>query len=557
MIDTPDLVVLGARVYTVDPEHPWAEAFAVSGGRLSAIGSSAEIAELAGPETQVLELDGAFVMPGLVDVHNHHFLAGKEELFELRVPIGADLDGIIAAVRDHAAGLPADAWIVGGPWASDRLGEVSTAAALARLDEAAGGRPVMLSDDSHHNRWVNSRALEIAGVTAGTEGVALDPEGRPTGVLFEAAGLPVARAQAAAGALDPEQERASAKRGVEILNSFGVTAFQDAGVSTHILEALRSLDAGGDLDAWVVSSLLINDEIFGFAAIGEALVFDGERFRTEHHRPDFVKIFLDGVPPTRTGAFLEPYLPDDVHGAHFHGETLLDPAELTDWLRRVANAGLSAKIHCTGDASVHEVLNAVETLRGEGYESTRYQVAHGQFVHPDDIPRFAKLRVAADISPFIWVPGPIVEAIREVLPRERADQMQPNRDLIDAGALVAGGSDWPVSPSPNAWEGIHGLVTREDPSGQYPGALWPEQAITLEEAIAAFTINGAEAMGLGAETGSLVTGKSADFVILDRDPFAAPAQELVQTTVAETWFAGRRVYSAAGSVGSAGSAGAA
>lgn len=538
----PDLILTGAHIYTVDPAQPWADAIAVNGGRITAVGTTEEVAALAGADTEVRELDGAFVMPGLADVHNHFFLAGKESLFELHVPIGADLDGIIEAVRAYAEQLPADAWVVGGPWASDRLNDVNTAEALARLDEAAGGRPVMLSDDSHHNRWVNSRALELGGIEAGAAGVLCDTDGHPTGVLLESAGVPVAHAHQEAGGLTPEQEQDATRRGVEILNSFGVTAFQDAGVSTHIMEALRALDAAGDLDAWVVTSMLINDDIFGFATIGEDLVFDGERFRTQHHRPDFVKIFLDGVPPTRTGAFIDPYLPDDLHGHDHRGETLFDPAELTDWLRRVAQAGLSAKIHCTGDASVHEVLNAVETLRAEGFTDTRYHVAHGQFVHPDDIPRFAALGVDADICPFIWVPGPIVEAIREVLPRERADRMQPNRALLDAGAIVAGGSDWPVAASPNAWEGIHGLVTRQDPHGQYPGTLWPEQAITLDEAISAFTIGAVTAMGLADETGSLEAGKSADFVLLDRNPFEQPATELVQTTVTETWFKGRRVF---------------
>lgn len=540
----PDLLLTGGRIYTVDPERPWAEALAVADGRIVAIGSDAELAGLAGPGTEVRELGGAFVMPGLIDVHNHHFFSGKEELFELAVPIGADLDGIIEAVRSYAAQLPEGAWVTGAPWASDRLNDVNTADALARLDEAAGGRPVVLTDDSHHNRWANTRAMELGGVEAGQEGVALDAEGRPTGVLFEAAGIPVARAQEEAGGLTPEQVRRACARGVEILNSYGVTAFQDAGVSTGILEALRSLDTAGELNAWTVSSMLINDEIFGFDTIGDDLVFGGEQYRTEHHRPDFVKIFLDGVPPTRTGAFLEPYLPDDLHGAHFCGETLLKPEELLDWLRRTAEVGISAKIHCTGDASVHAVLNAVETLRAEGFTETRYQVAHGQFVHPDDVPRFARLGVSADISPFIWWPGPIIEAIREVMSEDRVQRMHPNRDLLDSGAVVAGGSDWPVSPSPNAWEGIHGLVTRQDPSGAYPGSLWPEQAITLEEAIAAFTIGGAEAMGLAEETGSLAAGKSADFVLLDRDPFAHPEDELVRTKVAETWFAGRRVYAA-------------
>ncbi|KKI20010.1 MULTISPECIES: amidohydrolase [unclassified Leucobacter] len=538
----PDLILTGARVYTADPARPWAEAIAVTGGRITAVGTDAEVAELAGPRTERRALDGAFLMPGLVDVHNHHAIAGQEDLFELRLPLGAHLDGIADAVRAYADGLPADAWIVGGPWASDRLGEIDTAEGLALLDAAAGGRPVMLSDDSHHNRWASSRAMELAGIAAGDDGVSLDAAGRPTGVLIEAAGIPVAQAHRAVGALTAEQDRAASRRGVAMLSEYGITAFQDAGVSTQTLEALRALDTDGELDAWVVTSMLVNDEIFGHDVIGEALVFGGERFRTEHHRPDFVKIFLDGVPPTRTGAFLEPYLPDELHGDHFHGDTLLDPTELTDWLRRVAEVGISAKIHCTGDASVHAVLNAVETLRGEGFTETRYQVAHGQFVHPDDIPRFAALGVSADISPFIWVPGPIVEAIREVLPRDRADRMQPNRSLIDAGAIVAGGSDWPVSASPNAWEGIHGLVTREDPSGEYPGTLWPEEAITLDEAIAVFTINAAEAMGLAEETGSLEVGKSADFVLLDRDPFAHPANELVRTRVDETWFAGRRVF---------------
>ena len=181
-------------------------------------------------------------------------------------------------------------------------------------------------------------------------------------------------------------------------------------------------------------------------------------------------------------------------------------------------------------------------MREAGYRDVKFHIAHGQYVHPDDLKRFADLDVAADISPYLWFPGVITESIAHVRPQEEAEHMQPNRTLIDLGALVAGGSDWPVSVSPNPWEGIQGLVTRMDPLERAEGALWPEQAITLDEAIEVFTINGARAMGIDDVTGTLEAGKSADFVVLNQDPYAVPVEQLVKTEALETWFRGRRVY---------------
>ncbi len=406
----------------------------------------------------------------------------------------------------------------------------------------------MLTDDSHHNRWVNSAALALAGVSERTEPVAggvimRDPvDGTVTGVLLESAGIAVAAAAERVAPLDEASQRACSRRGIEILSGFGVTAFQDAAVSLPIMRALAQLDDAGELNAWVVSSMTVNDQIFGFDPVGADLILRGEEFRREHHRPDFVKIFLDGVPPARTGAFLEPYLADDAHGAHFCGETTIPVDELYDWLRMAAERGLSAKVHCTGDASARALLDAVERLRAEGFSGAKFQLAHGQFLAEDDLPRLATLGVSADISPFLWFPGVIPDAIATALPAERASRMQPNRSLIDLGATVAGGSDWPVSESPNPWEGIQGLVTRADPLGRAPGTLWFEQAITLPEAIAVFTRNAAAAMGLDDVTGSLEIGKSADLIVLDRDPFETPVETLIDTRVLETWFAGRLVH---------------
>ncbi|MGA1838274.1 amidohydrolase [Herbiconiux sp. 11R-BC] len=541
-------VFTGGRIFTGHPGGPrFVEALAVSGGRIVALGHDDEVRRAAGPAAAVVDLGGAFAMPGFADVHNHHALAGRSALFELQVSPTASLDELLAAVRGRAAALGPEDWLVGGAWGSTLLDEISTADALNRLDAAAGGRPVMLADDSRHNRWVSSRALALAGIGDGFVpeggGVALrDPgTGTLTGVLLEAAGIPVAEVQARAGGLDAAQHRAASKKGVELLSGFGVTAFQDAAASLDILRALKALDDDGELDAWVVSSVLVNDEIFGFSPVGDELIAHAEQFRSTHHRPDFVKIFLDGVPPARTGAFLEPYLADDAHGDHFRGHSTMTPDELYDWLHRTARRGLSAKIHCTGDASAREVLDVVERLRAEGV-TARYQIAHGQFVADADIPRFARLRVDADISPFLWFPGVIPDAIAAVLPAERASRMQPNRALLDSGAVLAGGSDWPVSESPNPWEGIEGLVTRADPLGRASGTLWKEQAIRLEEAIGVFTLSAATSMGLGDETGSLAAGKSADFVVLDQDPFDGDPTNLHRIIVAETWFAGRRVH---------------
>lgn len=546
---TADLILTGGVIRTADRTRPVAEAIAFAAGRVLAVGDASAVLAHRGDGTEVRDLDGRAVYPGFVDAHNHHAIAGITDLFELSFGTALGLDDILDLVREYASGLAPDAWITGGSWATTLMDELNCSAARARLDEAAGGRPVMLSDDSHHNRWANTRAMRLAGITRDTipaEGVTLlDPvDAEPTGVLLEAAGIPVAQARDEAGGLTPEQYRQASRRGVELLSGYGVTAFQDAAVSLDILRALHALDGAGELDAWVISSMTINDDIFGFDPVGQSLVDQGEPYRTAHHRPDFVKIFLDGVPPARTALFLEPYVADELHGAHYHGTTTMDAEELYGWLRMVAERGLGAKVHCTGDGTARLLLDVVERLRDEGFAQTRLQIAHGQYLGEGDIERLVRLKVGAEISPFLWFPGVIPQALAEVLGEERGFHLQPNRSILDAGGLIAAGSDWPVSESPNPFEGMQGLVTRADPLERAPGVLWPEQGVTPAEAHEIFTINGARMLGLDHETGSLEAGKSADFVVLDRDFVAGPPEEIIRTRVLETWFAGRRVFTA-------------
>ncbi len=540
MAQSADLIIRDARIFTADRDNPWAEALAVSGGRIVYAGDLDGALEHRGEATEVRSVGGAFVMPGIVDGHNHPALAGRTALFELALPSHGSYDEVIGLIRAHAADLAPDAWIVGAGWSVGLLERLNSADALRDLDEATGGRPTVLVDDSRHNRWANSAAMGIVGVGDGP-GVLRDEEGRPTGILLERAGLPIAYAAAREGGLADEQEQEAYRHSLEILHSYGITAFQDAGATPEILRALHGLDAAGRLDAWVVTSLLMNDEVLGAEILGEPLLDQAEAYRSEHHRPDFVKIFLDGIPPARTAAMLEPYLEDAHHGCGFCGSTILSPDELHETLRIAADRGLGAKIHSTGDAATRLILDTVERLRAEG-RTFRCQVAHGQHVDASDIPRFAALGVDADISPYIWYPGPLPEAIKMAVPLERAVHIHPNRDLVDAGVLVSAGSDWPVSPAPNPWQALAGLVTRRDPTGEYPGELWPEQALTLEEALEVFTVNGARMIGVDDVTGRLTAGLSADFVVLDRDPFAVASDELGSLQPAETWFAGKQVF---------------
>ncbi|KNC17839.1 amidohydrolase [Arthrobacter sp. RIT-PI-e] len=543
-----DIIVTNAVVRTMDPHRPRATAFAIGGGRVLRGGSDEDVRDLAGEGTEVVDLAGAAVIPGLVDVHNHHLMAGEADLYQLGFSPTAGFDEVIEAVRDYSAGLAADAWVIGEAFGSVLIEDFSHVSARYRLDEAAGGRPVALTDDSHHNRFASTRALELAGITADTPDpdkghIVRDPDtGEPTGLLLESATISLTEAVDAGLQRTPERYREASRRALEILHSFGITAFQDAAATVEIMGALRELDEAGELHAWVSSCMLSSGFLFANTPFGEELVVRGEEFRTEHHRPDFVKVALDGVPPTYTGAFLTPYLDSAEHGHGHCGVTTMDPQELRAWLLWTAERGLGAKIHCTGDASVRVALDAIDAVRSAGHTEQRYHIAHGQFVHPQDRARFSSLDVAADISPYLWFPGVIPDAIAAVRPAEQAAQLQPNRDLLDLGVLVAGGSDWPVSVSPNPWEGIQGLVTRADPLGRAPGTLWIEQAVSLEEALEIFTINGARAMGLDDVTGSLTVGKSADFAVLSMDPFTVPADRIVDTYATETWFAGRRVH---------------
>jgi len=542
-----DLIVTNAAVYTCDPEKEWVEAFAVTAGVVTAVGAAAEIEALASAETKILNASGQMVMPGLCDVHAHLMIGGAQAAWELSVLPSDELETILAKLRKWAERLGPDEWVVGGTIGSPLLDRIALGGYLSALDEVSGGRPVLLRDDSHHNRWVNSRALEILGIdesTVNPEGgtYVRDTDGKLTGVLYESA-CAAAEDKAAASITDQrERDRVSAVTALRLMNSYGITAVQDAGTLENALVALSALDENSELTAWVVGSLPARP-FFGDGTVGEELYALAEGYRRAHVRPDFIKLFLDGVPMTRTSAMLSPYLCHGEHEDPSHtGELLWTREDLIGALQRCIALGLGAKLHATGDGSVRQALDAIEVVRGIHGDGPIFQIAHVAYVHPTDRARFAELNVVPDLSPYIWYPNIFDESIANQIPDDVLKESWPIKELAHSGALVSGGSDWPVVPVPSPWLGMETLVTRANPDPEVPGEQNSAQALSLPQAIAAFTRNPAAAMGLGETAGVIKGGSSADFIVLNHNLFDVPTNAIHKTEVMQTFFQGQSVY---------------
>ena len=355
-----DLIVRNGRIYTMDRNQPRASALAVKGGRVVAVGDDAATDPYKGAETKIVDLKGATVTPGIVDVHTHMMMGGQAELFELRINPTSTFDVLLKRIEEAAANTPEGDWIIGGQWGSDLLPKLNTADSLAALDKVSRGRPVMLRDDTYHNRWVNSEAMRRAGVS----GANRDPDkgsigrdaatGQPTGMMIESAAGLIEAAIAQSGHFTEEMDRQSMAQAISTLNSFGVTAFLDAAAMQPILAALKGLDDRGQLTAWSLTAMPAVEPSFMFGLAGDELIALRDQYRSVHARPNYVKVFLDGVPGARTAAFHEPYTADPVLGCCFRGSTIVTVPDLVRWVGKCEKLGLGVKIHCAGDAAVSQ-----------------------------------------------------------------------------------------------------------------------------------------------------------------------------------------------------------
>ncbi|MGW6482978.1 amidohydrolase [Streptomyces sp. NPDC055059] len=542
-----DLVFTGGPVHTFSPARSRATSVAVRGERIVAVGHD-EVRELVGPATEVVDLKGKLLIPGFQDAHAHP-VGGGLELGQCDLSGATTLDEYRSRISAYAQAHPDTEWITGGGWSMEAFpGGLPTA---AELDALVPDRPAYLVNRDHHGAWVNSRALQAAGIDARTPDPAdgrieRDADGAPTGMLQEGAANLIGRL------LPPvtlEQRITGLLRAQALMHSLGVTAWQDALLGEHAnltdpTDAYLATAADGRLTARVVGSLWW-DRSRGTEQIDELVArrAAGTRGRL---RCTTVKIMQDGVAENGTAALLGPYLDGCGCASDNSGISFVPPLDLQKYVTELDARGFQVHFHALGDRAVREALDAVEAARrANGRTDTRPHLAHLQVVHPDDIGRFRELGATANMQALWAAHEPQMDDLTiPFLGPERSAWQYPFGDLQRSGATLAAGSDWPVS-SPDPIEAIHVAVNRVLPDAA-PGTpvFLPQQRIGLDAALTAYTAGSAYVNHLDDVTGSITAGRLADLVVLDRDPFAVPTDEIGATRVQETFVGGERVYAA-------------
>jgi hypothetical protein len=544
-----DLAFVNGPVYTVDAARTRADAVAVEGGRVVAVGTDEEIRAQVGPRTEVVDLHGRMLLPGFQDAHVHPVSGGVDrlqcDLHDLHTR-----DEYVQAVRSYAEAHPDREWILGGGWSMDVFPGGTPTKDL--LDAVVPDRIVFLPNRDGHSTWVNSRALEVSDVTSATPDpadgrVERDTAGEPSGTLHEGAADLVGRS---APSSTPDEVYEGLLEGQRYLHSLGITAWQDAIVSTgawmdNYSAYLRAGD-NGDLTARVVGALWW-DRDRGEEQIDD-LVALRERGRSGRFAATSVKIMQDGVCETFTAAVLEPYLDAEGRATDQRGISFVDPEALKGYVTDLDRLGFQVHFHALAERAVRESLDAIEAaLQANGPSDHRHHLAHLQVVHPEDVPRFRRLRAVANAQP-LWAAheGQMDDLTIPFLGEPRWRWQYPFGSLVRSGAGLAMGSDWSVS-SPDPLEEIHVAVNRVAPPSYLYGngnteVFLPEERLDLATAIAAFTMGSAYVNHLDDVTGSIEVGKYADLAVVDRDLFAHPVEEIANAQVDATFVEGVPVY---------------
>lgn len=526
-----DLIVINADIWTGVPDAPSATAFAVQGDTLVAVGNDAYVMEWKGTATQVVDAGGHFVTPGIIDCHTH-FITGGMNLASVQLRDAATPEEFIRRIGAFASTLEPGQWISGGEWDHERWGgELPT---RQWIDSVTPQNPVFVRRLDGHMGLANSLALQQAGAThfpkvvEGGE-IIRDGSGNPTGVLKDNAmtlvlkHLPPPSADTYRKALDAA---------MEYVASHGVTSVHHvAGTNQEgYLEAYEDAHAGGRLKT----------RVYVLTPLSEWQWLQA-RLQAKGPGDDWLKFgglkgFVDGSLGAHTAAFLEPYTdaPQD------RGFFLNNRDSLRQWIGDADQAGLQVAVHAIGDAAIRFLLDTYDSVaRANGPRDRRFRIEHAQHISEADIPRFGALRVIPSMQPYHvaddgrWATG--------VIGPERSRTSYAFRSLIENRSRLAFGSDWFVAP-PIPMAGIHAAVTRQTLDGKHPEGWVPDQKITIQQALAAYTVNAAYASFDETRKGTLEPGKLADFVLWDANPMEVPADQIQQIRALQTYVGGKRVF---------------
>ena len=525
-----DLILTRARIHTVDPARPWAEAAAVVGERIVAVGSAAELAPWSGPGTRVLDLHGSLVLPGFIDSHVH-FMEGGQTLLGVQLHGAASPEEFTARIQAKARELPEGEWILEGNWDHQYF----PGAELPRrdwIDPVTPGHPVCVSRMDGHMVLCNSLALRLAGVDRNTPvpaggAIVRDAAGEPTGVLKDAARDLVYRHIPPAG---PARMRTVAETALAAAAAKGVT-------TVHDVSGERGFAVYQDLlrEGRLTTRIAL---FFPIAGVEDVVKLDLKSgFGSDRLRFAGLKGFTDGSLGSGTALFFEPYADEPDNCGLFH-QQMFPPGAMARRVRLADAHGLNVAVHAIGDRAVAALLDIFQDL-ADGLPGRRLRMEHAQHLRPGDLERMARLRVIASVQPYHgiddgrWAEGRIGPG--------RVPCAFPYRSFLDAGVAMAFGSDWPVAPMDPVM-GIYAAVTRRTLDGRHPGGWVPGQRIPLEAAVRASTLGGAFAEGAERDKGSVSPGKLADFVVLDRDLFQIPPEQIQDARVRLTLCGGAVTY---------------
>jgi predicted amidohydrolase YtcJ len=533
-----DTVVLDGKIYTVNPRQPWAEALAIRGEKIVAVGSTKDIAAYRGRSTKVIDAHGHLVLPGFTDCHIH-FMDGSLGLTQVDLNGAKTVAEIQKRVKQYAEAHPKETWIAGMGWTYPTFGP-SALPDKKILDEVVPDRPVFLIAFDGHSSWANSKALAMAGITRGTKDpangkIVRDEDGDATGALKEAAGDLVANVMPK----PTREERLAALRlGVHEANKFGLVRVHSAGQDFEYLDLYEELRRNGQLTVRFYVAYFLDPPELTPDAIGK-IEQARERYKDDWISGGVVKTMLDGVIEAHTAAMVDPYSDD----ATQTGKLFWDPAKYTQAVTELDRRGLQIFTHAIGDKAVRLALDAYqEAAESNHTRNARPRIEHIETITAQDIPRFGKLGVIASFQPLHAYPDDDTLNIwaRNVGP-ERAQRAWVWRSIESTGGRLAFGSDWPVVTL-NPWPGVQNALTRQTEEGDPPGGFVPKERISLEDTIKAYTLGAAVAGRRERTEGSLEPGKLADLIVLSQDLFKIEPSEIGKMEVLTTMVGGKVVY---------------